>query len=86
MLQQAICNGKRRYCKAAAAQKQFGGGSRVWESRSRKNIAHHGWPTENSLGFEFLKTDQMPLKFLLGVLLVCQNNFTNPFLFTRAFS
>ena len=26
MLQQAICNGKRRYCKAAAARKQFGGG------------------------------------------------------------
>ena len=29
-----------------------------------KNVGHHGWSTKKLLGFEWLKTTQMALKFL----------------------
>ena len=34
-------------------------------ARSGKNIGHHGWPTDKILDFEWPKTAQMTLKFLL---------------------
>ena len=61
---------------------------------SQKNVGHNGWPTQKILGFEWPKTAQMALKFLvfpgiflnmLSVFLVYQKNFANHFLFTRFF-
>ena len=31
---------------------------------SRKNVGHHSWPTDKSLGFEWPKTAQMAWQFL----------------------
>ena len=39
-----------------------GGGGGV--EKVLKNVGHHGWSTKKLLGFEWLKTTQMALKFL----------------------
>ena len=40
------------------------GRSSTKNPKNPKNVSHHVWPTEKILGFEWLKTTQIAMKFL----------------------